>query len=708
MTDNRINEFCQTDRIKKADRRVRIQRWVIAGLILLFIFSSLLADLWPARNIYFLIFHKVDGLLTMELPVTAAMRYAAGHTENSCDSLPYVLLLKLLYAFIPGRLIILRLASILSGVVALVCFYRMSKALFGRIIASIYIFLLVTSPVFIEGMRSFGFIPFTVALVAVSIYLLFSTIDRKRVMSRVFLLSGCSFLLLSGYAVGRVAIIFPLMMYVIFCKRNWRKLIIYLVVLVVMIMVLDLAFGDIGFDAKDWFTVGTEWMMNSSHRSLPSRNFGWLVNNIGALSDYLIFQRDRTHFREPVFDDEVAQARIFNVVYTPFFLIGFIISLVKRKRNHVYVLLWAGFFVVSMLPTSELAVRRFIFALPPLYLLIAIGLQGAYQLLSRLVRTPARRKIFLVGSIFLLIATGGYDLHEFFFKVSRPVCNYNSRQLEKVAEYIEQQGTGVSTIVIDGHPDYLPLTWGNPFFDPRVVSADTARKIVYEFREDITISEQIERASNEGTGALYLYPFFPGIPSQMKLSAELKILVDDPPPGVTVSKVPGVDMWGITVEDQGYQIPPAANRSYRYALPEKEQRIAVSSEYSWDNSHRHLLDGRPETYWKVAPPEVGDPAWVLFDLGRGKKRAVRSLAARPREDRPKEFFHHGSLWGSNDGYNWKNVSPIVREDPPRTGDWIRWQFENKTAFRFYKLEIEDGYTGWRKNFISLAELKLGD
>ncbi|MEA1928380.1 MAG: discoidin domain-containing protein, partial [Candidatus Auribacterota bacterium] len=693
---------------KLSIRRTYYQRWVFAGLILLFIFSSLMADLWPARNVYFLIFHKADGLLTMELPIAAAMRYSAGHTENSCDSLPYMLLLKFIHVFIPGRLMVLRLASILSGLVSLVCLYRMSKALFGRIIASIFIFLLVTSPVFLEGMRSFGFIPFTGALAAISIYLLFSTLDRKRVIARVILLSGCSFLLLSGYALGRIAIVFPLVMYGLLWKRNWRKLIIYVVVLVVLIMVFDLAFGDIRFDIKDWFTVGTEWMMNRSGQPVYVKNFDWIVNNAEALSDYLLFHRNRTYFREPVFDDEVTQSCIFNPVYAPFFMAGLIICLVRRRRNHVYVLLWCGIFILSMLPTSELAMRRFIFALPPLYLILAVGLGGSYQLLSRLVRRCPIRKILLTIPILFLLATGGYDLHEFFFKVSRPACDYTSLQLEKVAEYIEKHGAGVSSIIIDGHPDFLSLTWGNPFFDPRVVRAETARKIIYEFQAGITLREQIDRARNEGIGALYLYPFFRDLPSQHELIAELKKLAKDPPPGVTVSRVPGVEMWGVIVESQGYRIPAAANRSYRYALPKNEQGVAVSSEYSWDNSHRHLLDRRPETYWKVAPPEVGKSVWVLFDLGRGGERAIRSLRARPRADRPEEFFHHASLRGSKDGLDWENVSRIIQSDSPQTGDWIRWDFDNETAYRFYRLEIEDGYTGREKNFISLAELHLGD
>jgi hypothetical protein len=691
----------------KNDRRlIPPRQWVVVGLIALFVFNSFLADLWPAKNIYFLIFHKVDGLLTMELPINAAMRYSAGHTENSSDCLPYVFLLKSIHICVPGRLAVLRIASVLSALVALIFLFRVSKALFGWITAVIFLFLLVTSPVYLEGMRSFGFIPFTAALAAISIDLLFSTLGRKKTLPRVVWLAGCSFLMFSGYAVGRLAVIFPLAVYGLYWRENWRKLILYVGVLVMLVLVLDLAVGDLRFDIKDWFTVGTEWMDNRSQQPLPSKNLPWVLKNTGALFDY-IFQQGRTHFKEPVFDNELAQSRIFNPVYTPFFLAGIILCLVRRKRNQVLLLLWYGFFVLLMLPSSELAMRRLIFALPPFYLLIAIGLWGSYQFLNRLARSRLGRKILLAVSLLFLLATGGYDLREFFFTVSRPICNYTSDQLKATAEYIEKHAAGVSEIIIDGHPVVLPLTWGNPFFDPRIVRAETARKIVYEFEKDLTLREQIERAKNKGTGALFLYPFFPGFDSRRELSAELKALAVAPPPEVSISRVPGVEMWGVVVKDRGFRIPSAANRSYGYALPLKEQRVAVSSEYSWDNCHRHLLDGRAETYWKIAPPEVGEPAWVFFDLGGGGARAVRSLAARPRADRPEEFFHHATLRGSQDGQNWENVSRIVQEDLPRTGGWIYWDFDNEMVYRFYKLEIKDGYAGREKNFISLAELKLG-
>lgn len=684
-----------------------LYRWIMLGLIVLFVLSVFLADLWPARNVYFLIFHKVDSLLTMELPINAAMRYSAGHTENSCDSLPYVLLLKLIHIFIPGRLQVLRIASVAAALVALVCLYRMSSALFGRVIASIYLFLLVTSPVYLEGMRSFGFIPFTAALVAISTHLLFSTLNRKRTLVRVMLLSGCSFLLLSGYALGRVAIVFPLIIYGISPKRNWRKLIIYTVVLVSLIMVFDLASGDTRFDFKDWYTVGTEWMMNRSNQPLHIRNSHRVLRNTTDLADYFL-QRDRTPFMEPTSADDLTQARIFNPVYTPFFLAGLIFCLVKRKQNQVSLLLWAGCFILALLPTTELAMRRFIFALPPIYLLLALGLRRVYQALLHLAGSASRRRILLSVSLVFLCATGGYDLYEYFFRVARPKCDYSSSQLAEVAEYIEQQGREVSSIVIGHSPIFLPLIWGNPHFDPRVVRVETAKKIVYEHQEGITLRGQIDRALYEGTGTLYLYPFFPGAEIEYgpELRNELRQLSEQPPPGVSVSRVPGVEMYGVTVKNSGFHLPASANRAYRYALYKNEQSISVSSEYSWDNSHRQLVDGRPETFWKISPPEIGKPVWVLFDLGREGTRAIRSLSALPRADRPEEFFRESVLLGSKDGRIWENVTPIIQQDAPRSGVWLHWNFDNETEYRFYKLEIYNGYACRDKNFISLAGIQL--
>ena len=166
-------------------------------------------------------------------------------------------------------------------------------------------------------------------------------------------------------------------------------------------------------------------------------------------------------------------------------------------------------------------------------------------------------------------------------------------------------------------------------------------------------------------------------------------------------------MYGVKVENNGYHLPPGANRSYRYALYDNERRVSVSSEYSWDSSNCQLVDGKPETYWKIAPPEVGKTAWVLFDLGSDGARAVRSLSALPRTDRPEEFFREAELKGSRDGLHWEKITDIEQDESPLPGEWLRWSFDNPSPYRFYRLEIESGHVGRMGNFISLAELRLG-
>ncbi len=684
-------------------------------LLLLFLAAALLADLWPARNVYFLVFHKVDGLLTMEFPLTPAMRYASSHSENSADALPYAALVNLFHLILPGRLLCLRAVSIASTLAALYLFYRMSLLLFSRPVGLLFLFLLVTSPAYLESMRSIGFIPPTNALVAAGCYLLALLLKEKRCRPGVVcLLAFCCFLTFSLYALGRLLVILTLAILLFYGKSHWRKLLLLLICLVVLIYGSDLVFGDLRFDFNDWYQVGGEWLM-ASDGTVPdmlkvltadirinSRNF------FNAL-----IQIRRTPFKEPTFEEDIGTSRLFNPAYSLFFFLGFFLCLKRRSRGEILLLAWFGLFFILPLFSSDFSARRTVFALNPIFLIIAVGIWEGYKYLRRRLRTPRARKLLGRTGMGLLLAVGVFELYQFFFLVAAPVCGYSRSQLRETARFINERGREVSSICLRTVPSDQALIWGNPWIDPRFIDKDILHKIVYDFMEEPDIRKHIELARSEGIGVLFLYPFPPDpeelTPDQVELRSALRELGQAPPPGLEITVVPGTEIYALLVEDDGFSIPPLANRSYRYFQDPAARSVFISSEYSYDQCNIHIVDGlhpNPDRFWRISHARLGEPAWVIVDFGKGVKKQVKTVSARPRRDRPEEFFRRAELLGSDDGINWEPVAPVIQEEVPSDGEWRKWSFPNDRSYRSYKLLIYDGHAGRAGNFLSLAGLRL--
>ncbi len=134
--------------------------------------------------------------------------------------------------------------------------------------------------------------------------------------------------------------------------------------------------------------------------------------------------------------------------------------------------------------------------------------------------------------------------------------------------------------------------------------------------------------------------------------------------------------------------------------------LSTSSQNQINQTPACLIDGDPQSFWHVALDLVGEPAWVMADFGADKAFAVRSLAALPREDIPRQFFRTAQLLGSDDAEEWLPIADIVLWGTPRRAGWWQWDFENDREFRYYKLLITDGHEGG--NFFSMAGLALFD
>ena len=166
---------------------------------------------------------------------------------------------------------------------------------------------------------------------------------------------------------------------------------------------------------------------------------------------------------------------------------------------------------------------------------------------------------------------------------------------------------------------------------------------------------------------------------------------------------PARESPGVVVESQ----PSAAVRQKNNLLLQSGVTLTASSRNQETESVSSLIDGKDDSIWHVEIAAIGAPAWVMVDFGEGNSRTVRRLAAQPRRDVPSQFFNFSELFGGDDGVNWEKVALIVQEEEPRSNAWREWTFDNPRAYRFYRLNIIDGYGGdFHNQFLSLAELGL--
>lgn len=130
----------------------------------------------------------------------------------------------------------------------------------------------------------------------------------------------------------------------------------------------------------------------------------------------------------------------------------------------------------------------------------------------------------------------------------------------------------------------------------------------------------------------------------------------------------------------------------------------VSSRNKESQTPSKLFDKNLNSYWHVALDNVGDPAWITIDFSEGNEKTIRSLAALPRADIPKQFFRKAELFGSDNGEDWQLVSEIIQGETPYSATLRKWEFDNDRAYRYYQLLITDGHEGGK--FFSMAELAL--
>lgn len=497
-------DFGRSDFVKKVPRASRSQKKLIAAFICFFVLTAFIADLWPCKKTYFFFAYQ-GGLkpFTVLDQITPALRYSEGQAWAEFQSLSYLVMLKLFSPIIPCRLLNLRVLNIIISCASLFFLYRLAAILFSRAVGLVFLFLLVTSPVYVESSRAFGYEALTHLAVAVACYLLASSLNNEKVVAKIVLLSFFCLLTMSLYVIGRLVILFPVIFFGFYLKKYWSKLLIYLLLFGGIILILDNSLGDVRFTLRDFFLLPAltdEWLDTETEGGSPQKTLSRNIPTNARVAWGYLTGRERRAFA-----DEDDRSRLFNPVYTPSLFLGLLVCLWMRKRSNIFLLIWfALFFMVPMI-SSRIDPRRILLALEPIYLIVALGLWFLFQLLSRIIPHHKYRFALTCAALILLGLIGSFDVREFFFKVSKPYYNYSREQLKQVADFIMEEGRGITSIIYN-----IPtrdLIWGNPYFIDHPESLGLANKIVRDQAGYKGLRNNLEHALREGKSLLYLYTF---------------------------------------------------------------------------------------------------------------------------------------------------------------------------------------------------------
>jgi hypothetical protein len=528
-----------------------------AALIALYCLLAFLADLWPLKNIspgYGWPIPRSNVLaLGMDLAITPAMRYSTGDNCLSFSSLPYVAAVKAVQAVIPRRLLCLRVVSVLCTAVALAFLYRTAALAFSPPIGALYIFLLITSPFYLEETRSFGYIPFTNAIVAIACYVAAAALLKGGGAVRIPLLGLLSYSTLSLYATGRLVIVFVIALLATYIRSQGKKLALFACVLIALVGGLDRVFADIRFSllgsnallCSERTPLGALSLAGSSLPSLLGQ-MRERVRQAIVCSSYYFSLRYRPFFNEE--DDEWNRPpNLVSAAYLPFFIAGLALCLRRMNKGHVYLLWWFAVFYLSLFVSDRLLPRRILFGLNPVFLLISVGLWKTFGIFRR----PRAALLVRVALGVFLGVLGSYHLWSFFFRYSRPEYDFSREQLRQLATVIRSRGRQVRAIRYNRFSEVL--IWGNPYVDAGSVDRRTLAKLEVENWDYACgvvrphyLPEQIEFARGQGGNILYMHTFPKNPPDGRKEDrhwppADIRRAESDPAGRVEIFQLPGVD-----------------------------------------------------------------------------------------------------------------------------------------------------------------------
>ena len=676
------------------------RKWLLSILISYFIFIAFLADgLWINKNSYFATYTCSFKNFTILHPVPYHSWYSTGGSGQEDRSLPYMALLRFFYLIVPDRILSLRITSVLVTALSLFFLYQFARLLFSPRIGLVFTFLLVTSPIYLEGMRAFGYQALTHLVVAVAAYLVVAAGRGKKFVLKMILLGLCGALVMTLYVGGRLIIIFPILFFGLYLRKYWRRLLAFLASLLVFFILGQIIFGGPLLNFKESLYAPSEqsgiWVTNEGKFS-PTLLQTHLQDNLPRAAGYLL------NLERKPFADRDSASRLFNIVYTPFLLLGFGVCLYRRKEKDAFVLLLFLLFFAVPMASKEIQPRRILFSIYPIYLLITIGLWSTYNFFARVVSTRVFRRFIGVTFLLFLIACGGYDLFEFLFKVARPAYNLPPEKLKRVAEFITAKQKEVPHIryykLIDN------LIMGNPYFARHPKADRTVANIFGEERDNMR-SSLLTFTTAVGEDMLYLYP----IPASPRTRNGIKWAKKNIPTLFTDSVIPGTGIGYAMVESgrvganilfrEGEKLRIETSGNFSVKRDKKGDGAGEESLYS------DLIDGRPATSWVAFPQDSAESIWLVFDFGPQNEQVARTLSFRRSREHLEWIFKEAAFFGSNDQKKWEEF-PVRKSD--KTPEWIRWDIIDPVPRRYYKFEIFLDKGEEKHNPIALSDLIIFD
>ncbi len=460
-------------------------------LIGVFILLAVVPDLvWPSRKSYFATYTCDFKNFTILHPVPSGSFFAPGGGGQEPYSVIYMGLLRGVYAFVPHRLAAMRALSIACAVGVLWLLYLTARRLLSPPEAGLYLFLLATSPIYLESARAFGYQSLSHLAVILTVYLTVRSGERSGWAAAA---AVSAFSTLALYVTARPAAAFPVLYYLLDWRNCWKRLLLYLAVFVFLVTAAGLAEGRSPAQPWKYFSSPEEqagiWPVTAGRVDWSSLG-RHLAGNLRRAAGYLL------NIERQPFADRESSSRLFSPVYTPFLLLGLGGVWFRRRQGRNAILIMLFLFILLPLASREIQPRRILVSLYPLYLLIVLGLSLAYRLVIR------RRPLFVGLALAALLAVGLRDVREFLFRVSRPRLNYSRPELKAVARFVEDNWKAVPHIRYYKEIDELIM--GNPYFVPRPEEVSGVANIFAEERRDPRRTLEIFSA-RVGEDLIYLY-----------------------------------------------------------------------------------------------------------------------------------------------------------------------------------------------------------
>jgi Glycosyl hydrolase family 92 N-terminal domain/Glycosyl hydrolase family 92/F5/8 type C domain len=127
--------------------------------------------------------------------------------------------------------------------------------------------------------------------------------------------------------------------------------------------------------------------------------------------------------------------------------------------------------------------------------------------------------------------------------------------------------------------------------------------------------------------------------------------------------------------------------------------VRASGENPPGERKENLLDGAPSTKWLV----FARSAWIEYELS--EPRTVVRYGLTSANDEPSRDPRDWTLSGSNDGQTWTQLDERRGEEFADRFQDRRYEIENTTAYRHYRLEISANAGA---GIIQLADFLIGD